>query len=826
MTKNNCPCKNTLSILGLKRKPQKKEVKKIWKKLQKYHPDRCPMTIDEEFNKECKKKYNDLTAFINRARDEFDDTPVNQQEINSCIKCYEKQLKTKSQEEIQYSLLENDLDINGNRNTLETRLLNNVPYMIFKLNVWQYNAQINMIDKYLKNCNENKLTYILIFKNIPQEGNKKDLIKTIKEHIDDNELFEIIHDIEKDFKNLKTQLKKLSKEQLIIILKKFNLNTKGKESVLIERILENLNVADIKESIEKASTRKEDALNELEKLIGRSKFSQKYLDMLEFWGLTKNHGIKIKEKITKSIYNYEISENEVENTLNNLLKITSEEYENELFNELYSLTGKDQHSETYLQQLNLLQLSEMEGTDVKNQLINLIKTHDIKKEEIKDKLHELLEESYRKFEEEKLKILFDYAGNENHSFEFNKLLEKNELSENDGFVAKTEMKEIIKNKVLSNDEIIPEFKKFIVFKGYDIHLSKLNIYELNQIAIINNINLSDTVEKQKESLVASENISIKIIKSNIKEINNIKNELKKLSKKQLKFILNKFTLSTNGIKKDLIFRLISNIHYNEINNEINEMHNIADKLYKLTNPQLEYILIKNSISFNGNKTQKINEITKRIDVPDIKKDLNSMIDLESQLNEIDMGSVKYIADLHGIDTSKERNIIIEEILNTVDLIEIRVDLINVKSIEKTLKKFNQKQLQYITQTYNTDVNEILDNVDLKEINNINKVIKRITKKLNSYNTNQLNYILYKNNLPQTNDKENQIDIILQHVLIPNIQENIRSIKKINNKINYLNENEIKEILNINGIEYQDNTDNKSKIKELIPYDKIEGYLCD
>lgn len=826
MTPNNCPCENTLSLLGLKKKPSKKEVKEIWKKLQKYHPDRCPKTIDEEFNNECKKKYNDLTALINRAREEFYDAPVNQSEINSCISCYEKQLKNKSQEEIKYSLSENKLDTNGNRNTLQTRLLNNVPYLVFKLNIWQYNAQKNLTEKYLKQINENKLSHILFIKNIPGEGNKNNLIKIIRENIDELELFEIVQNVEKDFKNFKTQLKKLSKEQLIIILERNNLSSNGKEPILIERILDSLNAPDIKNSIKEASSRKEDALKKLEKLIGRSKFSQNYLDMLEFWGLNKSHGVQIKEKITKSIYDYEISENEVEERLNNLLKATSEEYEKELLNELFSITGKDKHSETYLQQLNVLQLSEMEGMEVKNQMINLIKTHSIQKNEIKDKLHELLEETYRKFEEEKLKILYDFAGNESHTPEFNDLLDKNELSHSDGFEIKKEMEELIKIKVLSNNEIIPEFKKFIVFKGYDIHLTALNIYELNQIAIINNIDLSKKVEKQKELIVNSEDIDINTIKSNINDITRIKNELKTISKKHLKFILNKFNLSTNGIKKDLIYRLLSNIHYEKINNEINNINDIIDKLYELTKPQLEDILSKHGIIFNGDKTQIINEITKKVEISDIKKDLDSLINLNSQLQNVDMASINYIADIHGIDKSKERDIIIKEILNTVDLIDLRVELIQANSIEKTLETFNQKQIQYITQTYNTNTDEILDKVGLKEIDNIINVIKRITKKLNSYNTNQLNYILYKNNLPQTTDKEDQIDIILQHVLIPDIQKNIRTIKQINNKINRLSENSIKEIFEKNGLEYKENEDNKSKIKESIPINKIEKYLSD
>ena len=826
MTQNNCPCENTLSVLGLKSKPSKKEVKKIWKKLQKYHPDRCPLTIDENFNEECKKKYNHLTALINRAHDEFEDEPINQSEINSCIDCYKRQLKNKTEEELKYSLYENNLDVHGSRNTLETRLLNNVPYIVFKLNIWQYNAQINISTKYLKQINENKLNHILTIKGIESSGDKNNLVKIIQKNIDENELFEIIREVEKEFKNFKTQLKKLSKEQLIIILKRNNLDIRGKEDILIKRILDNLNATDISESIEKALTKKENSLKKLEKLIGRNKFSQNYLDLLEFWGLNKNHGIQIKEKIIKSIYDYEISENEVEEKLNKLLKTTSKEYENELLNELYALTGKNQHSEAYLQQLNTLQLSEMEGMEVKNQMIDLIKTHSINKDEIKDKLYELLEKTYKKFEEEKLKILYDYAGAEIHTSEFKDILEKNELNENDGFEAKKEMKELIKNKVIPNEDIIIEFKKFIALKGYDVHLSKLNIYELNQIAIINNLNIYNNIEKQKEEIINSEHVTIKTIKSNICEINLIKDELKKLSKKHLQFILNNFNLSTNGIKKDLSYRLLSNTHYTEIQKNINEINSISDKLYDLTEPQLEYILHKHLIQFNGTKTKRINEITKKIEVMEIKQDLESLIDLNSQLYDMDIASLNYIADIHNIDKSKERDIIIKEILNTVDLIELKVDLINVNSIEKTLETFNQKQLQYISQTYNTDIDNILVNVSLKEIKKINNVIKRITKKLKSYNTNQLNYILYKNNLPQTNDKSDQIDIILQHILIPDIQKNIRTIKQVNNKINSLSNDEIKEIFEKNGFEYKENIDSKSQIKEMIPIQIIEKDFSD
>lgn len=826
MTQNNCPCENTLSILGLKSKPSKKEVKKIWKNLQKYHPDRCPVTIDENFNEECKKKYNNLTALINRAHEEFGDTSINQSEINSCITCYKQQLKNKSEEELKYSLFENNLDMHGNRNTLETRLLNNVPYIVFKLNIWQYNAQINISAKYLKQINENKLNHILKIKGIEGSGDKNNLVKIIQKNIDENELFEIIRDVEKEFKNFKTQLKKLSKEQLIIILKKNNLDVRGKEDILIDRVLDNLNATDIAESIEKAVTKKENSLKKLEKLIGRNKFNQNYLDLLEIWGLNKNHGIQIKEKIIKSIYEYEISENEVEEKLNELLKTTSKEYENELLNKLYSLTGKNQHSETYLQQLNTLQLSEMEGMEVKNQMINLIKTHNINEDEIKNKLHELLEKTYKKFEEEKLKILYDYAGNEIHSSDFKDILEKNELNENDGFEAKKEMKELIKTKNIPNEDIIIEFKKFIALKGYDIHLSKLNISELNQIAIINNLNIYSNMEKQKEEIINSKHLTIKTIKSNICEINLIKDELKKLSKKHLQFILNKFNLSINGIKKDLSYRLLSNVHYTEIDKNINEINGITDKLYDLTEPQLEYILSKHLIQINGTKTKKINKITKKIDIIEIKQDLESLINLNSQLDDMDIASLNYIADMHNIDKSKERNKIVWEILNTVDLIELKVDLINVNSIEKTLKTFNQKQLQYISQTYNTNIEDILVNVSLKEIEKINKVIKRITKKLKSYNTNQLNYILYKNNLPQTDDKTDQIDIILQHVLIPDIQENIRTIKQVNNKINSLNSEKIKEIFEKNGFKYEENIDSKSQIKEMIPIQIIEKYFSD
>ena len=827
MSRKECPCENSLSILGLKTKPTKKEVKKNWKKLQKYHPDHCPLTFDDEFNQKCREKYNDLTALINSARDDYEDLHVTpQREINDCINCYKQQLKKVSEEEIRFSLYDNELDVHGSRNTLESRLLDNVPYKVFELNIWQYNAQIDLVYMYLKHANENKLMHILKVKDIPESGNKNDLIKTINENIDETELLKIIQNTEKNFKNYRTQLKKLSKKQLVMILRKNNLSTKGEESVLIDRILDNLDAFTISNSLENTSKMKEDALNKLEKLIGRTKFSQNYMDLLNLWGLNKHHGIRIKEEITLAIYDYEISEKEVENTLNNLLEITSKKHKEELLDKLYSLTGKSEHSRNYLQQLNVLQLSEAEGEEVKNELINLIKAHKIQKSEIETKLLELLEEKYRKFEEEKLKILYDFSGEESHSPEFKKLLDENGINENDGFNLKKEMEILIKSKNIANQDIVPKFKEFIKFKGYDIYLSNLNIYELNQLAIINNVEITDNNKKQKELIIHS-NTTIYSIKSNIDEIKSIKNNLKSLSKKQLQYILNNFKLKTEGIKKDLIYRLLSKIHYENIKKELSEITSIENKLNDLTIIQLDNILTKHSISYEGNKSQKINELTKRLTVLEIKNDLNYFMDLNSQLNNMGMSGINYICDMHNINNSRDQNNIIQYILNNVDLMKLKSDMLKVNSIEKTLKTLNRKQLEYLTQTTNVNTNDLLNTIDLKEVENINKVIKRLTKKLNSYNINQLNYILKKNQLPPSNDdKKDQIDTILQHVSIPDIQENIRNIKQINNKLNSLSDKEVKEILEKNGMEFNKNKDNKSQIKDSIPIEKIEKYLSD
>ena len=106
-----------------------------------------------------------------------------------------------------------------------------------------------------------------------------------------------------------------------------------------------------------------------------------------------------------------------------------------------------------------------------------------------------------------------------------------------------------------------------------------------------------------------------------------------------------------------------------------------------------------------------------------------------------------------------------------------------------------------------------------------KKLNKVEKELNELNVNQLYYILEKNNQEITLDKEKQIKVIIENIIIEAIETSISIIKGIKNDLNDLNKCQIEKILKINNLELNNEIEeNISRVLEIIPIDTIKNNI--
>ena len=732
----------------------------------------------------------------------------------------------------------NELPTDGNKTQLQKRVLENVPSQIASLNIKEYDLRKQYkprIEEVLRRFKDNKLVRILQLKNIQPTGNSTPLINQIVSNISENEINNLIDQVDREINDAKDKLNGLNDQQLKQILDNNNFNSRGNKTVLINKIIENVPIAEIEDNINRVRINKQKLLKKLYLITGKDELLESYKQKLASNHLDINHGIQIRNKIVSLINNYQIEENKIESKLDELITKESQKIIKDTLNELDKITGKTPLNPKFLKKLKQAGLDKNDGIQIRNEIIADIKSWKVGKDNLSHYVNIKISQKKLIKQNEKLEILYGITGKTNIKTSFLRLLSEHGLNEQEGVQIKNELINLIKTTNIDKNSINTKLLETITLEAFKKLINSCDIHYLNQIAMINNLSKCNTKENYVTSFL--NNISSSFndlkIKSDINKIDNIKERLVKLYKNQLEFILISNNVSGAGIKDELINNIISNIPIRGINLILSEIEKTNEKLNQLTMNELSFILKENNIKVAGGKTQVINEINKTMPVNLIKNDIKKLNKIKSALNELNFNELRFIAKSNNMIVKDNQQQLIDEIGTQVPVTILSENISEINNLKTAVKSFNKLQRQHLLKSNllndagndETQINEILENIDLFEIANFNNELNEIKNELNNLSDIQLNYILNNHNLEKSDNTSIQIETILENILIPFIKRDIQSIKELKNKIDCISEDEIDNILSKNKLRKSiHKNENIKTIVENLSFDKISEYL--
>ena len=498
----------------------------------------------------------------------------------------------------------NELPTDGNKTQLQKRVLENVPSQIASLNIKEYDLRKQYkprIEEVLRRFRDNKLVRILQLKNIQPTGNSTSLINQIVSNISENEINNLIDQVDREINDAKDKLNGLNDQQLKQILDNNNFNSRGNKTVLINKIIENIPIAEIEDNINRVRINKQKLLKKLYLITGKDELLESYKQKLTSNHLDINHGIQIRNKIVSLINNYQIEENKIESKLDELITKESQKIIKDTLNELDKITGKTPLNPKFLKKLKQAGLDKNDGIQIRNEIIVDIKAWKVGKDNLSHYVNIKISQKKLIKQNEKLEILYGITGKTNIKTSFLRLLSEHGLNEQEGVQIKNELINLIKTTNIDKNSINTKLLETITLEAFKKLINSCDIHYLNQIAMMNNLSKCNTKENYVTSFL--NNISSSFndlkIKSDINKIDNIKERLVKLYKNQLEFILISNNVSSAGIKDELINNIISNIPIRGINLILSEIEKTNEKLNQLTMNELSFILKENNIKVAG-----------------------------------------------------------------------------------------------------------------------------------------------------------------------------------------------------------------------------------
>lgn len=808
----------------------------------RYHPDNITDNEPEKLKEKLKPEYREICLLATSTLTSIKRDPtlyMDEEDYEDYKSFFKDNLNTLNKPDLTIILDANGLPTNGNKQQLIDRILENVPSAIAVLNLKEHDLRKECtpdIEETLKEFPNNKLVRILELKNIDAEGDKMSLINQIKSHtIDEDEINNLINQVDDEISNLRGKLGRLKESQLKLILENNNLDSNGRKNQLITKIIKNLPISEIENNINKVRINKQKAIKKLYSITGKDKLSDSFKTRLFDKNLEIHHGIEIRDKIVSLINNYQIEEKNIQSKITELINEKSQQIIDDTINYLYKLTGKKSVNSKFLKKLNDSGLDRKIGTQIKNEVIVDIKDGKVQKDNLSYYINLKIKQKKLRLQNEKIDSLYEITGKTTFKSSFKKLLSEHDLDEQDGLKIQDEIINIIKTTNIDKKDINSKLNEVITLKASEKLLKGCNINYLNQIAIINDLSKQNSKQKYIEYFL--NNISSSFndlkIKSDIHKIDAIKEDLSQLYKNQLEFILTSNDMSSEGVKKELINKILSNIPIIGINLVISEIKKVNKNLSQLSMNELSFILKENNIIVSGTKTNVINEINKKLSITTIKTSIKKLNELKSKLTKLNINELKFIAKSNNLVVEKDKNQLIDIIETQIPLEIIAENILEISNLKDIVKSFNNTQRQHLIMENDlnsdcddeTQIKNILENVDLYEIAIFNKKIITLKNELNNLSVIQLNSILNNHNLETSDDKPIQIETILENILIPLIKKDIRLIKKFENEINALSEDEIDNILSEN--KFRKSIDKKENIKTLLEnlsFEELRKYL--
>lgn len=827
-------------ILPIKPTYNQQEVEKAKKKiLFRYRPDVVRNEKPDKLKKELLYRYREIFKLANSTAKKIKKGELSYSTNNyNVYRNYIKEnLRPLNKNDFIIILKANDLPTNGRKNELEARIIENVPLYVVRLNLEEHQLReqyVLDIKDVLNELKDNKLVRILELKNIRPNGNKSSLINQIISNNSEEEINNLINQVESEINELKNKLNRLSDDKLRLILKNNDINSRGEKNILINKIIEQLPISEIEDNINRVIINKQKLLRKLYLITGKDELSDGFKQKLADNHLEIKDGIQIRNKLVSLINSYQIDEQNLESKINALIDKKSQEVIDETIKKLYNITGKNSINSKFLKKLKKASLDENDGKQIRNEVINDIKSHKVGKENLSHYINLKIRQLQLKRQNEKLEILYNLTGKTNIKRSYNNLLREHDLNNQEGMQIKEELINIIKETNIEKNEIETKLSELITYTAFKKLINSCNIVYLNQIAIINGFSKCNSKEKFIEYFL--ENISPSFndmkLKSDINNINNVKAELVKLYKFQLEFILISNNCSSEGTKSKLIREIISNIHIENIRSVLSRFEDINQKLNQIPLSDLNFIVNENNIDVTGTKNQIINEINKKVPVNIIESNLKKLDSLKSKLQNLNNNELQFIAKSNNLTLKDDKNQLVTEIVTQIPLEIFSKNIAEISSIENFVNLLNDLQRQHLLRTHilngmedrQTQINEILEKVDYFEINDFKNELNKLKEELNNLNVLQLNHILSKHDLNIYDDKSLQINTILENISVPLIKSDVISIKELTNKINSLREDEIDRLLVNNKLRKSIN--NEENIKTIVENISVEQLNSD
>ncbi len=834
--------RTVFEILPIKPDFNKKQVNSKSKRiLARYKPDKVRRVKPKELSEILMAEYREIFKLANSKWQDIKNGDVsyqNQSAYQSYRNSYKEELQNFNTSDFVIILEANKLPADGNDEQLQDRILDNVPSVIASLNLKEGHLReqyVPDIKDTLKEFPDNKLVRILELKNIPASGNAESLINQIVSNISEDEINRLIGQVDREISNLKAKLNNLRDEQLKLILDNNSFNSKGNKTVLISKIIENIPISEIENNINRVRINKRKVLEKLYSITGKDELLETYKQKLAAKHLEVNHGIEIRNKIVSLINNYQIEEKDIESKLNELINKKSQEILDDNLNELYKITGKTTLNAKFLNKLKEYDLDSNDGVQIRNEVKADIEAWKVEKENIEHFVTLKIKQRKLIKQKEKLDVLYGITGETSIKPSFEKLLANHGLNEQEGIQIRNELVNIIKTSNIDKNEINSKLLELITLRAFEKLINGCDLSYLNQIALMNNLpkcNARAKCVKSFQNRISPSFNDLKI-KSDINEIDRIKEKLVKLYKNQLEFILITNNISSNGTKNELIDTIISDINIGAVKLIVSEIDKVNEKLNELTMNELSFILKENDLKVAGTKTQIINEINKTLVLTTIKNDIEKLNEVKSKLTELNTNELRFIAKSNNLILSDDKNQLVDEIGTQVPVYVLSENISEISNIKSSVESFNKLQRKHLLITAGLDddgndenqINEILENVDLFEIEDFDNKLNELKDELNSMNDIQLNYILNNHNLEISADTSSPIDTILGNVLMPLIIKDVQSIKQLEKKINSISDDEIDSILVENKLRKSiDRNENIKTIVKNLSFDEIDAYL--
>lgn len=828
-------------ILPIKPDFNKKQVKKAGKKiLFRYSPTRVVNVKPNELKDKLTDMYREISKLANSTLTEIkkgDTSYKSHEAYNAYVTFFKRNLEALYKNDLIVILKANEMPTDGNKRQLQTRILENIPSQIASLNITEHDLRGEYdpdIKGILEEFRDNKLVRILQLKNIIPNGDSTALINQIISNISENEINNLIEQVDQEIDDSKDKLKRLNDQQLKLILDNNNFNSRGNTTILINKIIENIPIAEIENNINRVSINKQKLLKKLYLITGKDELSESYKQKLVSNHLDINHGIQIRNKIVSLINNYQIEENMIELKLDELINKKSQEIIDDTIKQLYNITGKTSINSKFLKKLKQYGLDKNDGIQIKNEIVTDIKSWKVGKDNLSYYVTLKLNQKKLIKQNEKLEVLYGITGKTTLNSSFIKLLSDHGLDEQEGLQVQNDIVELIKTTNIEKHEINSKLLEIITLTAFKKLINNCDMCYLDQLAMMNNLQKCGTKQQYTVSFLNNKHrLDDLKIKSDIIKIDDVKERLVKLYKNQLEFILISNNVSSTGIKDVLIENIISNIPIRGINLILSEIEKTDEKLNQLTMNELGFIIKENNIKVAGGKSKVINEITKTMPVNLIKKDIKRLEEIKSKLTELNFNELKFIAKTNNLIIKHNVNQLIDEIETQVPVDIISENISEINNIKINVGLLNKLQRQHLLTSNllnddgddETQIKEILENIDLIEIANFNNELNKIKDELNNLSSIQLNYILNNHNLEKSDNTSIQIETILENILVPFIKKDIQSIKELNIKIDGISEDEIDNIISENKLRKSIHKhENIKTIVENLSYDKINDYL--